>query len=78
MPPPIVVQVIIDKPLAQGFDYLWDENLLGGLPVVGSIVEVPFGRSMLVGMVIKVQTIKSTKERVREAEDPHKQISATH
>ncbi|MBU3537704.1 primosomal protein N' [Polynucleobacter sp. UK-Gri1-W3] len=54
MPPPIVVQVIIDKPLAQGFDYLWDENLLGGLPVVGSIVEVPFGRSMLVGMVIKV------------------------
>jgi len=54
MPPPIVVQVVVDKPLAQGFDYLWDRDLLGGLPEVGAIVEVPFGRSMLVGMVIKV------------------------
>ncbi|MBU3618926.1 primosomal protein N' [Polynucleobacter sp. JS-Fieb-80-E5] len=51
---PIVVQVVVDKPLAQGFDYLWDRDLLGGLPEVGSIVEVPFGRSLLVGMVIKV------------------------
>jgi primosomal protein N' (replication factor Y) len=54
MPSPIVVQVIVDKPLAQGFDYLWDEVLLGGPPEVGSIVEVPFGRSLLVGLVIKV------------------------
>ena len=54
MPSPIVVQVVVDKPLAQGFDYLWNEDLLGGLPSVGAIVEVPFGRSMLVGMVIKV------------------------
>jgi len=54
MPPPIVVQVVVDKPLAQGFDYLWNEDLLGGQAVVGTIVEVPFGRSLLVGMVIKV------------------------
>ena len=54
MPSPVVVQIVVDKPLAQGFDYLWDEVLLGGLPKVGAIVEVPFGRSMLVGMVIKV------------------------
>ena len=54
MPSPIVVQVVVDKPLAQGFDYLWDEDLLGGLPEVGALVEVPFGRSSLVGVVIKV------------------------
>ena len=54
MHPPVVVQVVVDKPLAQGFDYLWNEDLLGGLPRVGAIVEVPFGRTMLVGIVIKV------------------------
>ena len=54
MPPPVVVQVVVDKPLAQGFDYLWDTKALGVQPVLGSIVEVPFGRSLLVGMVIKV------------------------
>ncbi|MBU3540501.1 primosomal protein N' [Polynucleobacter sp. UB-Tiil-W10] len=53
MPSPIVVQVVVDKPLAQGFDYLWDEKDLGGVPEVGTIVEVPFGRSSLVGLVIK-------------------------
>ena len=54
MAPPIVVQVVVDKPLAQGFDYLWDEGLLGSPPTIGMLVEVPFGRSSLVGMVIKV------------------------
>ncbi|WP_128112920.1 primosomal protein N' [Polynucleobacter necessarius] len=54
MPPPIVVQVVVDKPLAQGFDYLWDQDALGAQPELGAIVEVPFGRSYLVGMVIKV------------------------
>ena len=56
MAPPIVVQVVVDKPLAQGFDYLWNEEQLGGLPELGTIVEVPFGRSFLVGLVIKVST----------------------
>ncbi|BDT76223.1 primosomal protein N' [Polynucleobacter yangtzensis] len=54
MTPPIVVQVVVDKPLAQGFDYLWDEELLGSPPTIGVLVEVPFGRSSLVGTVIKV------------------------
>ncbi|QWD78013.1 primosomal protein N' [Polynucleobacter sp. MWH-Svant-W18] len=56
MPSPIVVQVVIDKPLAQGFDYLWDPQALGLSPEIGHIVEVPFGRSTLVGVVIKVST----------------------
>ena len=54
MHPPIVVQVVVDKPLAQGFDYLWDQKGLGVPPEVGRMVEVPFGRSSLVGLVIKV------------------------
>jgi len=51
---PIVVQVVIDKPLAQGFDYLWDAQKLGKLPEIGNIVEVPFARTNLIGLVIRV------------------------
>ena len=51
---PIVVQVVIDKPLAQGFDYLWDAEKLGKLPEVGIVVEVSFARSKAIGLVIKV------------------------
>jgi primosomal protein N' (replication factor Y) len=51
---PIVVQVVIDRPLSQSFDYLWNAEILGKLPEVGQIVEVPFGRSKEVGVVIKV------------------------
>jgi primosomal protein N' (replication factor Y) len=53
-PNPIIVQVVIDKPLAQGFDYLWDAEKLGKLPEIGQIVEVSFARSQLVGLVVKV------------------------
>ncbi|QWD90799.1 primosomal protein N' [Polynucleobacter sp. MWH-Braz-FAM2G] len=53
---PTVVQIVVDKPLAQGFDYLWDEGLLGAPPNIGMLVEVPFGRTSLVGVVIKVST----------------------
>jgi len=53
---PIVVQVVVDKPLAQGFDYLWDQEALEAAPEIGHLVEVPFGNSALVGMVIKVST----------------------
>ena len=53
---PIVVQVVIDRPLAQGFDYIWDAEKLGNMPVVGNIVEVPFSRSKMVGLVIKVSS----------------------
>jgi primosomal protein N' (replication factor Y) len=52
---PIVVQVVLDKPLAQGFDYLWDAEKLGKLPEIGNIVEVSFGRSKDIGVVIKVR-----------------------
>lgn len=48
------VQVILDKPLLQGFDYIWDEHALGAQPQIGQIVEVPFGRSNAVGIIIKV------------------------
>jgi primosomal protein N' (replication factor Y) len=51
---PIVVQVVIDKPLAQGFDYLWDVEKLGKLPEIGHVIEVPFARSKAIGLVIKV------------------------
>jgi len=54
MPKPIVVQVVIDKPLAQGFDYLWDAEKLGKLPEIGNVVEVSFARSKVVAIVIKV------------------------
>ncbi len=53
---PIVVQVVLDKPLAQGFDYLWDIKKLGIEPALGQIVELPFGRSKAIGIVIKVST----------------------
>ena len=48
------VQVVLDKPLVQGFDYIWDINELGCTPTVGQLVEVPFGRINTVGIVIKV------------------------
>lgn len=51
---PIVVQVVIDKPLAQGFDYLWDVEKLGKFPEIGNVVEVPFARGKEIGVVIKV------------------------
>lgn len=51
---PIVVQIVLDKPLAQGFDYLWDAEKLNKLPEIGQIVEVPFGRTNAIGVVIKV------------------------
>jgi primosomal protein N' (replication factor Y) (superfamily II helicase) len=54
MPNPIVVQVVVDKPLSQGFDYLWDAERLGAPPQVGQIIEVPFGRGKEIGIVIKV------------------------
>jgi primosomal protein N' (replication factor Y) len=46
--------VVVDKPLTQGFDYLWDLQKMGVEPRIGQVVEVPFGRSSLIGVVIKV------------------------
>jgi len=67
MPSPTVVQVVVDKPLAQGFDYLWDTQRLGLEPVIGQVVEVPFGRSGLIGVVIKVSAHSDfDMERLKE------------
>ena len=54
MTTPIVVQIVVDKPLPQGFDYLWDKVKLGCLPQIGHIVEIPFGRGKEVGIVTRV------------------------
>lgn len=54
MAKPIVVQVVIDKPLSQGFDYLWDAEKLGCLPRVGQLLGLPFGRGKELGLVINV------------------------
>ena len=51
---PLFVQVVLDKPLAQGFDYIWDSQKLGSDPLIGQIVAVPFGNSINVGVVVKV------------------------
>jgi len=48
------VQVVVDKPLVQGFDYLWDVEKIGKLPEIGNVVEIPFARSKEIGLVIKV------------------------
>ena len=52
--PPCYVQVVLDKPLVQGFDYIWDAHELGCMPTIGQLVEVPFGRANAVAIVIKV------------------------
>ncbi len=54
MSKPIVVQVVVDKPLSQGFDYLWDATKLACLPEIGMLVELPFGRGKDLGVIINV------------------------
>lgn len=59
---PVIVQVILDKPLVQGFDYIWDTTALGAGPRIGQVVEVPFGRTNAVGIVIKVSDDSSYEQ----------------
>jgi primosomal protein N' (replication factor Y) len=56
MPSALFVQIVLDKPLAQAFDYAWDVERLGCEPAVGLIISVPFGSALFVGVVIKVNT----------------------
>lgn len=66
---PIVVQVVLDKPLAQGFDYIWDLGKLGSLPTPGQIVEIPFGSSLTIGVIIKVSAHSNVEiEKLRAVE----------
>ncbi|MBT8530615.1 primosomal protein N' [Polynucleobacter paneuropaeus] len=56
MPSALFVQIVLDKPLAQAFDYAWDVERLRCEPAVGQIVSVPFGNALSVGVVIRVNT----------------------
>ncbi len=49
----IIVQVAIDSPLNQLFDYAWNEDF-ACLPQKGQIVQVSFGRQECVGVVLGV------------------------
>lgn len=49
----IIVQVAIDSPLNQLFDYAWNEDF-ASLPQKGQIVQVSFGRQECVGVVLGV------------------------
>ena len=53
---PIIVKVVVDRPLPEAFDYLWDKEILRAMPHVGMLVEIPFGRTNLPGLVIEVTT----------------------
>ncbi len=53
---PIIVKVVVDRPLPEAFDYLWDKKILRAMPKVGMLVEVPFGRINVPGLVIEVTT----------------------
>ena len=44
---PIIVKVVVDRPLNDAFDYLWNSASLGAKPEIGMLVEVPFGRTSL-------------------------------
>jgi len=55
-PEKIIVQVVLDKPLKDAFDYIWDEAFLKTKPKLGMLVELPFGSSYLVGIVVGVST----------------------
>jgi primosomal protein N' (replication factor Y) len=49
----IIVQVAIDSPLNQLFDYAWNEDFASG-PQKGQIVEVSFGRQECMGVVLGI------------------------
>ena len=49
----IIVQVAIDSPLNQLFDYAWNEDFVFG-PKKGQIVQVSFGRQECVGVVMRI------------------------
>jgi primosomal protein N' (replication factor Y) (superfamily II helicase) len=49
----IIVQVAIDSPLNQLFDYAWNEDF-ASMPQKGQVVQVSFGRQECVGVVLGV------------------------
>lgn len=61
-PIPIIVKVVVDRPLREAFDYLWDKEALRARPQIGMLVEVPFGRTNLPGLIIEVTTYSELKQ----------------
>ena len=57
----VIVKVVVDRPLPEAFDYLWDQERLRATPQKGMLVEVPFGRTNLPGLVIGVNTHSQLK-----------------
>ncbi|NCZ77577.1 MAG: primosomal protein N', partial [Burkholderiaceae bacterium] len=53
---PIIVKVVVDRPLNDAFDYSWNSASLGAKPEIGMLVEVPFGSTNLVGLIIEVSS----------------------
>ncbi|MFZ9326013.1 MAG: replication restart helicase PriA [Polynucleobacter sp.] len=53
---PIIVKVVVDRPLNDAFDYSWNSASLNAKPEIGMLVEVPFGRTNLVGLIIEVSS----------------------
>jgi primosomal protein N' (replication factor Y) len=49
----VIVQVAIDSPLNQLFDYAWNEDFVVG-PQKGQIVQVSFGRQECIGVVMHI------------------------
>jgi primosomal protein N' (replication factor Y) len=58
----IIVKVVVDRPLQEAFDYLWNQDSLRVKPQIGMLVEVPFGRISLVGLIIEVTTYSELKQ----------------
>jgi primosomal protein N' (replication factor Y) len=56
-----IVKVVVDRPLPEAFDYLWDQEKLRTTPQNGMLVEVPFGRTNLPGLVIGVNAHSQLK-----------------
>ena len=52
-PEKIIVQVAIDSPLNQLFDYAWNEEFAAA-PQKGQIVQVSFGRQECIGVVMQI------------------------
>jgi len=59
---PAIVKVVVDRPLHEAFDYLWDTESLRAKPQAGMLVEVPFGRVNLPGLIVEVCTHSVLKE----------------
>ena len=59
----LYVQVGIDAPLFNLFDYHWNEESLGAPPKIGTLVKLEFGKKLTTGIVLRVSKNLSYTER---------------